>query len=81
MLSCITGCIQNYKYSDAYIEAPSAQDRALKEPSSNGNMALKDNASIDPRIRLELDFKPEVSRNLFSLSGDLVLWGNTIKYR
>ncbi|VVB65253.1 Uncharacterised protein [uncultured archaeon] len=77
MLSCITGCIQNYKYSDAYIEAPSAQDKALKEPSPDGNMALKDNASIDPRMRLELDFTPKVSRTLFSLSGDLVLWGNT----
>lgn len=77
MLSCITGCIQNYKYSDAYMGAPSAQDKALKEPYSNGSMALKDSASIDPRMRLELDFRPEVSRNLFSLSGDLVLWGNT----
>ena len=57
--------------------APSAQDMALKEPSSDGNMASKDNASIDPGMRLELDFKPKVSRTLFSLSGDLVLWGNT----
>jgi hypothetical protein len=77
MLSCITGCIQNYKYAEAYTEAPSTQDKALKEPSSGGNMTLKDNASIDPRMRLELDFKPAVSRTLFSLSGDLVLWGNT----
>jgi hypothetical protein len=77
MLSCISGCIQNYKYGEAYIGTSSAQDKALKEPSSGGNIALKDNASIDPRMRLELDFKPEVSRTLFSLSGDLVLWGNT----
>ena len=77
MLSCITGCIQNYKYAETYTESPSTQDKSLEEPSSGGNTALKDNASIDPRMRLELDFKPEVSRNLFSLNGDLVLWGNT----
>ena len=57
--------------------APSAQDMASKEPSSDGNTASKNNASIDPRTRLELDFKPKVSRTLFSLTGDLVLWGNT----
>ena len=77
MLSCITGCIQNYKYSESYAGGPSTQDKALKEPSSGGYMAQKDNVSLDPRMRLELDFQPKVSRTLFSLSGDLVIWGNT----
>jgi hypothetical protein len=40
-------------------------------------MALKDNISLDPRMHLELDFQPKVSRTSFSLSGDLILWGNT----
>ena len=78
ILSCTTGCIQNSKYADAYLEAPSTQDKgAQKEPSSDGNIAQKDNVSLDSRMRLELDFQPKVSRTLFSLSGDLVLWGNT----
>jgi hypothetical protein len=77
ILSCITGCIQNSKYAEAYLETPSAQEKVLKEPSSDGYMAQKDNASLDPRFRLELDFQPKVSRTLFSLSGNLVLWGNT----
>ncbi len=77
ILSCITGCIQNSKYADAYLEAPSTQDKALKEPPPDRNIAQKDNVSFDSRMRLELDFQPKVSRTLFSLSGDLVLWGNT----
>ena len=77
MLFCMTGCLQNSKYAEANIEASSAQDKALKEPSSDGNMAPKDDMSLDPRMHLELDFQPKVSRTLFSLSGDLILWGNT----
>lgn len=76
-LSCITGCIQNSKYAEAYSEAPSVQEKVSEEPSSYGNTAQKDNLFLDPRMRLELDFQPKVSRTLFSLSGNLVLWGNT----
>lgn len=63
------------------MEAPSTQDKALKEPSSDGYAARKDNASLDPRMRLDLDFQPKVSRTLFSLDGGLVLWANvTLPY-
>jgi hypothetical protein len=77
ILFCITGCIQSSKYADAYSEPSSTQDKVFKEPSSDGNIAQKDNVPPDSRMRLELDFQPKVSRTLFSLSGDLVLWGNT----
>jgi hypothetical protein len=81
ILPCITGCVQNPKYVEAYLEVPPTQDKSLKEPSSLGNMALKDNVPIDPRTCLELDFQPKVGRNSFRLSGDLVLKGNnTIPY-
>lgn len=76
-LSSITGCIQNSKHAEDYLEAPSSQEKVSEEPSSYGNAAQKDNSFLDPRMRLELDFQPKVSRTLFSLSGNLVLWGNT----
>lgn len=82
-LSSITGCIQNSKYTEAYLQAPSSQEKVSDEPSYGAaqlpsyNTTKKDNSLLDPRMSLELDFQPKVGRTLFSLSGNLILWGNT----
>lgn len=81
MLLFSSGCIQTDKESKSHIEMPlssiSVNDGPLKDPTSEANKIQAASISYDPKTHLELDFHPVVTGDLFRISGDLILWGNT----